>query len=672
MKSTLLLFLGIFFFITYSFTQNVVVNSSGASGDASAGLDVDFTNKGLLIPRLTQAQRGSLSSPATSLIIYQTDNTPGYYYNSGTPASPTWTRLSSGTNWGITGNSGTNLSTDFIGTTDNVDFVVKTNNTEVARFMTSTSSNVLGIGTSSPNSYVEIYKNSNTGIFPQVTNPSTGTSALCGFSAQADVNNSYLLAVGSGNTDYPFFAGSGGVATFNNNLFLATASSGGIIFNTTGFASTDEKMRISNAGLVGIGTASPGTKLHLSIDDASTATTTNLLRIDHTSTGTAAAGFGAGLLQRLENASGTLTDAGQLSTRWITATGGSEEGGLFFSPQSTSGGGLLDRMRVGSAGVQIGNISGSVAGTLHVVQPASSSGSPNLVKFTGGAHTTLTASTEAIDVLFDLNRTVQFSTGNITDDQRAFVIKPPTYSFAGASSIGNAQTMNINGMPVAGTNASFDNSLALFINGLTGYGTQINGGMAVGVPEIADGIGNVTADVGLIVFGDNHNLGNQTATLDIYNEARIGVSTLTSATNVRTVTDAAAFAIEGPPVASTNVTFTNPALSLHVESGNSRFDGRILGAKGSNVASASTITLGSDGNFFDITGTTTINNITTTEWTAGSMVVLRLGGIITVKHNAGGAGAIFLNGSIDFVAASGNTLTLVYDGTDWYEVGRKQ
>lgn len=40
--------------------------------DPSAILDIDFTNKGVLFPRLTTAQRDAISSPATGLLIYNT------------------------------------------------------------------------------------------------------------------------------------------------------------------------------------------------------------------------------------------------------------------------------------------------------------------------------------------------------------------------------------------------------------------------------------------------------------------------------------------------------------------------------------------------------------------------------------------------------------------------
>ena len=39
--------------------------------------------KGILIPKLTQAQRDAISNPSTALLIFQTDQTPGFYYFDG-------------------------------------------------------------------------------------------------------------------------------------------------------------------------------------------------------------------------------------------------------------------------------------------------------------------------------------------------------------------------------------------------------------------------------------------------------------------------------------------------------------------------------------------------------------------------------------------------------------
>jgi len=86
--------------------QNVGINASGAAPDGTAMLDVASTTKGFLAPRMTSAQRTAISSPATGLLVYQTDGTAGYYYNSGTTASPVWIRLintSSASQWTTTG-----------------------------------------------------------------------------------------------------------------------------------------------------------------------------------------------------------------------------------------------------------------------------------------------------------------------------------------------------------------------------------------------------------------------------------------------------------------------------------------------------------------------------------------------------------------------------------------
>ena len=63
-----------------------------ATPATSAALDVSSTDKGILIPRLTLAQRDAVSYPETGLLIYQTDNSPGFYFYNGTQ----WASVSAG------------------------------------------------------------------------------------------------------------------------------------------------------------------------------------------------------------------------------------------------------------------------------------------------------------------------------------------------------------------------------------------------------------------------------------------------------------------------------------------------------------------------------------------------------------------------------------------------
>jgi hypothetical protein len=62
--------------------SNVAIGTTQV--DTSALLNLSSTNSGLLMPRMTKAQSDAIVSPATGLMIYQTDNTPGFYYYNGT------------------------------------------------------------------------------------------------------------------------------------------------------------------------------------------------------------------------------------------------------------------------------------------------------------------------------------------------------------------------------------------------------------------------------------------------------------------------------------------------------------------------------------------------------------------------------------------------------------
>jgi hypothetical protein len=70
--------------------------------NASAKLEIAATDKGLLIPRMTSTQKGNITLPANGLLIYQTDGVVGFYVNTGTAASPVWTRINM--DWTRTGN----------------------------------------------------------------------------------------------------------------------------------------------------------------------------------------------------------------------------------------------------------------------------------------------------------------------------------------------------------------------------------------------------------------------------------------------------------------------------------------------------------------------------------------------------------------------------------------
>ena len=107
--------------------------------NASAQLEIADNDKGILINRVALTATNSASpitAPATGLLVYNTANSssgstevlPGFYYWDGSR----WIAMggTGGKDWSLEGNAGTNPSTNFIGTTDDVDFRVRTNDTE--------------------------------------------------------------------------------------------------------------------------------------------------------------------------------------------------------------------------------------------------------------------------------------------------------------------------------------------------------------------------------------------------------------------------------------------------------------------------------------------------------------------------------------------------------------
>lgn len=208
-----------------SFSQNVGINSTGNRPDTSAMLDISSADKGLLIPRVNLTSLTDVSTitlPAASLLVYNTNNSltggSGFYYNNGTSTSPNWIKLTTagagnGSTWGLTGNSGTNTSANFIGTTDSTQLVIKTSNAE--RIRISETGNV-GIGTTVPAALLHLKDGH---LRSEQTNPPTvSVTTQNGISAAAIAANS---------SDIKGTITTTGTNTITNNTAIT------ITFNTT-------------------------------------------------------------------------------------------------------------------------------------------------------------------------------------------------------------------------------------------------------------------------------------------------------------------------------------------------------------------------------------------------------------------------------------------------------
>ena len=233
--------------------------------DASAQLDISSTTKGMLAPRMTMSQRDAITSPATGLLIYQTDNTPGFYYYNGT----VWTAVSAGsgtTGWLLTGNAGTNPSTNFIGTTDNVPLIFKVNNLRSGRIDPLSSNNssfgyqsLYSITTGGSNTAMgnfalsqntEGYYNTANGYSALYSNISGYNNTAIGYDAIHENTTGYLnTAIGS-QALYHNQTGANNVANGYRTLYN----------NTTGYYNTANGSFALNGNITGTGNTATGYK----------------------------------------------------------------------------------------------------------------------------------------------------------------------------------------------------------------------------------------------------------------------------------------------------------------------------------------------------------------------------------------------------------------------------
>lgn len=87
-----LTFLVFIFFTTFSQAQVGIGNTNPAT---SSMLDITSTSKGFLAPRMTTLQRTAITSPANSLLVYDTDLKSFYYYDLTTTS---WVKINSASN----------------------------------------------------------------------------------------------------------------------------------------------------------------------------------------------------------------------------------------------------------------------------------------------------------------------------------------------------------------------------------------------------------------------------------------------------------------------------------------------------------------------------------------------------------------------------------------------
>lgn len=330
----------------------------------------------------------------------------------------------------------------------------------------------------------------------------------------------------------------------------------------------------------------------------------------------------------------------------------------------SSGGGLginANGVGVNAIFFQVGavtqlTIGSGAAGIFGIIftPSASTSGVPIALTITPAANTGITASTEATQFLFN-GSSQTWATGTLTT-QRYFRFGSPAYSFAGVSTVTNAVNVDIE-TPVIGSNAFYTTTSALRVGSSVniGFTTAAMTYAAINVPSNTIAVGGTTQ-----------------VTSEDFSALRLGQITYTDSSAV-TVNSAATLTIVGAPTAAALLTLTN-TYAINVKAGTSYFQGRLEEKQGADVASATDLTLGADGNVFNITGTTTINDITTTGWANGSQIVLRFTGVVIVTNNGtpnANTAAVLLAGSLPLTSANNTILGLALISGTWQERFRK-
>ena len=69
--------------VVFTATTYAQVGIGTTEPNTSAALDITSTTKGLLIPRMIAGDRTAIDTPATGLMVFQTDGAAGFYYYNG-------------------------------------------------------------------------------------------------------------------------------------------------------------------------------------------------------------------------------------------------------------------------------------------------------------------------------------------------------------------------------------------------------------------------------------------------------------------------------------------------------------------------------------------------------------------------------------------------------------
>jgi hypothetical protein len=175
------------------FTASIDFGASAFNGDAR-WLDIQVNCTGAFVPLTRQA----VTAAPYSLFALSTGALQGRSITTTAPATgqvlkwngSVWAPAGDAIGWSLTGNGGTDASTSFLGTTDNVSLSLRVNNAE--RMLVGTNGNV-GIGTSAPAAKLTLQGNQLIkGEDAPVAVGATGTNLIYAFSVYVSGKYAYV------------------------------------------------------------------------------------------------------------------------------------------------------------------------------------------------------------------------------------------------------------------------------------------------------------------------------------------------------------------------------------------------------------------------------------------------------------------------------------------------
>lgn len=197
--------------------------------------------------------------------------TAGQILTSNGAAAPTWTNATNYA-WGLLGNTGTSVATNFIGTTDNVGLVFRTNGFERMRLQ---NDGQLTIGHTAAGGKLDVHQTSGNDVLILTTYGNAneikfrGANGSPGSPSLVTTPGSIFGRIIGQIHDGTAYRNSAAITMRLDETASGGDAPGGILFSTTsdGTTTLSDRMYIDNAGLVGIGTTDPQYDLHVSRSD---------------------------------------------------------------------------------------------------------------------------------------------------------------------------------------------------------------------------------------------------------------------------------------------------------------------------------------------------------------------------------------------------------------------